>query len=146
MTLEGLVFDAEGGVKVELKLELVVDSDLGSFLASVPVKVTYQGKIKDGYLTYDKGKKIFITALTDFFHEATSYNHQHVLEIAKTYTDLLADGRVKVKEEFRDHESGQVNEVKTYETYHRYRVEVAKRELVELQRGEKLDKLLKISS
>ena len=40
----------------------------------------------------------------------------------------------------------QVNEVKTYETYHRYRVEVAKRELVELQRGEKLDKLLKISS
>ena len=31
MTLEGLVFDAEGGVKVELKLELVVDSDFGSF-------------------------------------------------------------------------------------------------------------------
>ena len=57
--------------------------------------------------------------------------------MAKTYTDLLADGRVKVKEEFRDHESGQVNEVKTYETYHRYRVEVAKRELVELQRREK---------
>ena len=35
MTLEGLVFDAEGGVKVELKLELVVDNrrlDNGSFL------------------------------------------------------------------------------------------------------------------
>ena len=72
--------------------------------------------------------------MTDFFYEATSYDHQHVLEITKTYTNLLVDGRVKVKEEFRDPESGQVKEVKTYKTFHQYRVEVAKRELVELQK------------
>lgn len=127
MTLENLVFDAEGGVKVKLKPELVVENE--SFLASVPVTVTYNKRSKNGHLTYDLGKQIFITALTDFFPVAKDYNHDHVLDMARIYSALLETGHIKVREQRYDSVADQHVDHKVYSNFKEYRKELLKRQL-----------------
>ena len=68
MTLDKLVFEFK-----DIKLELTPKFEPGTgkfFLRLVPVKISFNnsGEIHErkGYLRYDVGKKIFITALTDY--------------------------------------------------------------------------------
>ncbi len=125
MTLENLVFDAEGGVKIKLKPELVVDSDDFIFsFASVPVTVLYHRKNKKGHLTYDLHKQIFITALTDFFPEATSYNHEHVLGAARIYSALLEQGHIKVREIRYNSSTDKYVDYKVYNNFKEYLAEM----------------------
>ncbi|MDO8510989.1 MAG: hypothetical protein Q7S55_02385 [Nanoarchaeota archaeon] len=102
MTLEKLVFDVEG-VKVILKPELHKyhnHAEDDPFLGLVPVVVKYtlfDSVIteEEGNLRYDTGKKIFITALSDFV--PTDSNDTELLEkyakgmaeVAQIYSTLL---------------------------------------------------------
>lgn len=135
MNLEKLVFDADGGVTVELKAELIV-ANPKSFLVSVPVTVTYQGERKEGGLTYDLGKQHFITALTDFFPGAAGqYNPDVGSFMARIYSTLLNRDNVKVREQGTDSNGQPVN--KLYPTYSLYRLELVEREKKALE--EKID-------
>ncbi|MEK6900696.1 MAG: hypothetical protein AABX05_06220 [Nanoarchaeota archaeon] len=92
MGLEGLLFDVEG-VKVAITPELHLYHDTGRhepFIGLVPVKVQYQTNdnhdtrsyhtttVVEGHLSYDTGKKIFITSLSDFV--PTDPNNTELLE------------------------------------------------------------------
>lgn len=120
MGLEELAFDVEG-IKLYVKPELHryhAHADDDPFLGLVPVRVEYLIKTepvlmesatsddflikpedvmhqKKGFLRYDSGKKIFITALSDFV--PTDHNNvelfekyaKGVSEAARVYTVLL---------------------------------------------------------
>ena len=109
MGLEELTFDVEG-VKVILKPELHKyhsDAEDEPFLGLVPVVVKYKLfdsviTEEEGNLQYDTGKKIFITALSDFV--PTDSNDTELLEkyaegmagAARVYSALL-DARSVLK-------------------------------------------------
>ena len=126
MNLEKIVFDAEGGVIVELKPEMIVVNQK-SALVSVPVSVSYQGKRKEGGLTYDMGKQHFITALSDFVPQAAGqYNPDVGSFMARMYSLLLDRGHVKVRERSKDSNDQEVE--KLYPTFSLYRLELLERE------------------
>jgi len=110
MGLEELTFDVEG-VKVILKPELHLyhnNAEHEPFLGCVPVIVAYSGKdeesVTSGTLRYDTGKRIFITALSDFLFptepndfvplndrqlELLEKYKQGMSEVARVYSALL---------------------------------------------------------
>src|SRR3989344_8204180 len=111
MGLEELAFDVEG-VKVILKPELHKyhsDAEDEPFLGLVPVVVKYKLfdsviTEEEGNLQYDTGKKIFITALSDFV--PTDPNDTELLEkyaegmagAAQIYSTLLCTRPILTKE------------------------------------------------
>ncbi len=111
MGLEELTFDVEG-VKLYVKPELHLYREYAEdepFLGSVPVKVHYkvterdrnsgtmvtETAVKEGHLTYDTGKRIFITALSDFVPtppnniELLEKYGRRMLQVAGTYSAML---------------------------------------------------------
>jgi len=108
MGLEELTFDVEG-IKVYLKPELHIYRNHAKdepFIGSVPVRVIFpvagQPEEKyglnyeeEGFLRYDAGKKIFITALSDFVPtdsknvELLEKYLKGMAEVAMIYSALL---------------------------------------------------------
>ena len=73
MALDKILYTYDG-LSVEVTTALT-HSGLSSFLATVPVKVRFDGQQeKTGHLVYDKGKRRFITAITDFYEPRIDFN------------------------------------------------------------------------
>lgn len=136
--LEGQIYFMQGRVQIEVKPEAVVLIDDHSALLSVPVVVYSRDRQKVGHLTYDAGKQIFITALTDFFPEADEgdpeLNHSAMMHVAGKYSAMLDLGHVKVREVLHRDEEGKVLEENVYESYYDYLVSVGQRELEEFKK------------
>jgi|SRR3989344_6298881 len=128
MKLEKMVFDADGGIKVELRPELIVLQYAGSnYLTYVPVSVSYEGQEKEGGLVYDPPTKHFITPLTDFFPEAAACNTEVGSYLGRIYSSLLQQGGVKVREQVYDFANDQWVDSNIFPTFNMYQAEVISR-------------------
>lgn len=86
----------------------------GCYLGGVPVDVAFpSGFKKSGYLVYDRGKGVFITALTDFLEKSIDWNdpatdqqfvrdcNTYRLEISKLFSQLYSAGHITESEQGR---------------------------------------------